>query len=157
METKLNKIAVPFTQVPNGLLYDPNISFKAKGIWAYMSAKPEGWKFSADRIADETKEERKAILAGLKELSEAGYITAKKKGDGRIEYTLHWEVVSTSMSEPELENLEPSSSAKPNEPKTPEMVRTSVSLAYKPSSRPKRADYSSDEEYEEAFYKWNSK
>lgn len=148
METKLNKIAVPFTQVPNGLLYDPNISFKAKGIWAYMSAKPEGWKFSADRIADETKEERKAILSGLKELSEAGYITAKKKGDGRIEYTLHWEVAKTSMSEPELENLEPSSSAKPNEP-----ILDISSL----KMRPKRADYSSDEEYEKAFYKWNSK
>ena len=148
METKLNKIAVPFTQVPNGLLYDPNISFKAKGIWAYMSAKPEGWKFSADRIANETKEERKAILAGLKELSEAGYITAKKKGDGRIEYTLHWEVVKTSMPEPELENLEPSSSAKPNEP-----ILDISSM----KMRPKRADYSSDEEYEKAFYKWNSK
>ena len=148
METKLNKIAVPFTQVPNGLLYDPNISFKAKGIWAYMSAKPEGWKFSADRIANETKEERKAILAGLKELSEAGYITAKKKGDGRIEYTLHWEVVKTSMPEPELENLEPSSSAKPNEP-----ILDISSM----KMRPKRADYSSDEEYEKEFYKWNSK
>ena len=148
METKLNKIAVPFTQVPNGLLYDPNISFKAKGIWAYMSAKPEGWKFSADRIANETKEERKAILAGLKELSEAGYITAKKKGDGRIEYTLHWEVVKTSMSEPELENLKPLSSAEPNEP----IVDISSM-----KMRPKRADYSSDEEYEKAFYKWNSK
>ena len=148
METKLNKIAVPFTQVPNGLLYDPNISFKAKGIWAYMSAKPEGWKFSADRIANETKEERKAILAGLKELSEAGYITAKKKGDGRIEYTLHWEVAKTSMSEPELENLKPLSSAEPNEP----IVDISSM-----KMRPKRTDYSSDEEYEKAFYKWNSK
>ena len=68
-----------------------------------MSAKPDGWHFSADRIAEETKEERKAILAGLKELSENGYITAKKKSDGRIEYTLHWEVVTTSVSEPKKE------------------------------------------------------
>lgn len=140
METKLNKIAVPFTQVPNGLLYDSNISFKAKGIWAYMSAKPEGWKFSADRIAEETKEERKAILAGLKELSEAGYITAKKKGDGRIEYTLHWEVATTTMSEPEPEPTE-----------EPIVDISSMKI------RPKRSDYSSDEEYEKAFYNWNSK
>lgn len=122
------KQVVPFTQVPNNLLYNPEISFKAKGIWAYMSAKPDGWHFSADRIAEETKEERKAILAGLKELSGAGYITAKKLKDGRVEYTLHWEVVRTSMSEPN-----------------------------KPSSRPKRDDYNSDEEYEQAFYKWNSR
>ena len=89
MESNLKKQALPFTQVPNELLYNPDISFKAKGIWAYMSAKPEGWNFSADRMAKETKEERKAILAGLKELSENGYITAKKLKDGRIEYTLH--------------------------------------------------------------------
>ena len=147
METKLNKIAVPFTQVPNGLLYDPNISFKAKGIWAYMSAKPEGWQFSADRIAEETKEERKAILAGLKELSDAGYITAKKKGDGRIEYTLHWEVARTSVSGPE-----PTEEPEPE----PEPILDTTSMKIRPNSRPMRKNYESDEQYEEAFYKWNS-
>lgn len=151
METRLIKQTIPFTQVPNGLLYDPNISFKAKGIWAYMNAKPEGWMFSADRIAKEAKEERKAILAGLKELSENGYITAKKLKDGRIEYTLHWEVARTSVSEPEEE----------------------LSMEYKPDAeiymdgkdlvivdkgaRPLRKDFSSDKEYEKAFYKWNSR
>lgn len=143
MNNSFKKQVVPFTQVPNELLYNPDISFKAKGIWAYMSAKPEGWHFSADRIADETKEARKAVLAGLKELSEHGYITAKKKGDGRIEYTLHWEVVRTSVSEPE-----PVASAKPNEP----IVDVSSMKI-----RPKRDDYKTDEEYEKAFYAWNSR
>ena len=105
MENNFKKQVVPFTQVPNNLLYNPDISFKAKGLWAYMSAKPEGWYFSADRIAEETKEERKAILAGLKELSENGYITAKKKSDGRIEYTLHWENAKTSSPEPKPEDI----------------------------------------------------
>lgn len=148
MDNNFKKQVIPFTQVPNSLLYDPDISFKAKGLWAYMSAKPDGWNFSADRIATETKEERKAILAGLKELSGAGYITAKKLKDGRIEYTLHWEVVRTSMSEPELENLKPSSNAKPNEP----IVDVSSMKI-----RPKRSDYKTDEEYEKAFYAWNSR
>lgn len=148
MNNNFKKQAIPFTQVPNNLLYDPDISFKAKGLWAYMSAKPDGWNFSADRIAMETKEERKAILAGLKELSGAGYITAKKLKDGRIEYTLHWEVVKTSMSEPGQENLKPLSNAEPNEP----IVDVSSMKI-----RPKRADYSSDEEYEKAFYAWNSR
>ena len=139
MDKNLIKQTIPFTQVPNGLLYNSNISFKAKGIWAYMSAKPDGWNFSADRISMETKEERKAILAGLKELSEAGYITAKKLKDGRIEYTLHWEVATNAETYvvPKLREEEP------------EMP--------KPTSRPKRIDYSSDEEFEKAFYLWNSK
>ena len=139
MGTKLIKQTIPFTQVPNGLLYDPNISFKAKGIWAYMSAKPEGWNFSADRMAEETKEERKAILAGLRELSSAGYITAKKLKDGRIEYTLHWEVATASVPEPDIKH-------------EPEKTENSSI-----NSRPMRKNYSSDEEFEKAFYKWSYK
>lgn len=148
MDNNFKKQVVPFTQVPNNLLYNPDISFKAKGLWAYMSAKPDGWHFSADRIADETKEERKAILAGLKELSENGYVTAKKKSDGRIEYTLHWEVVRTSVSEPKQEKLEPVDSTKLDEP---------IADAGSMKKRPKRADYETEEEYEKAFYKWNSR
>ena len=149
METNLKRKVIPFTQVPNELLYNPDISFKAKGLWAYMSAKPEGWQFSADRIAEETKEERKAILAGLKELSEWGYITAKKLGTGRVEYTLHWEVAikptakSEPKSEPETNN---DNDAKP-EPKP---------VVERPTSRPKRENYNSDKEWEDAVYLWNS-
>lgn len=148
MDNNFKKQVIPFTQVPNNLLYDPDISFKAKGLWAYMSAKPDGWNFSADRIAMETKEERKAILAGLKELSGAGYITAKKLKDGRIEYTLHWEVARTFMPGTELENPKPTPEPTPHRP-----VVDIVDM----EARPKRADYSSDEEYEKAFYKWNSR
>lgn len=143
MNTNLKKQAVPFTQVPNGLLYDSAISFKAKGIWAYMSAKPEGWNFSANRIAEETKEERKAILAGLKELSEAGYITAKKLHDGRIEYMLHWEIANIHRDKDQIPTSQENGTIEP--------------IISKPSSRPKRDEYSSDEEFEQAFYKWNSK
>lgn len=148
MENNFKKQVVPFTQVPNNLLYNPDISFKAKGLWAYMSAKPEGWHFSADRIAEETKEERKAILAGLKELSENGYITAKKKSDGRIEYTLHWETAKNSSPEPK-----PEADAK-IEAKSEPLVEPNVE---RPTSRPKRADYKTEEEYEKAFYAWNSR
>lgn len=140
MENNLIKQIIPFTQVPNGLLYNPDISFKAKGIWAYMSAKPEGWNFSADRIAEETKEERRSILSGLRELSDNGYITAKKLGSGRIEYTLHWEVASKKTPEPVVKE-------------EPEPIVDVTSMKI----RPKRTDYSSDEEFENAFYKWNSK
>lgn len=148
MDNILIKQQVPFTQVPNELLYNPTISFKAKGLWAYMSAKPAGWQFSAKRIAEETKEERKAVLGGLKELAEAGYITAKKLGDGRMEYTLHWEVATAKpvakaavvdpKPKPELDLAHPA-------PVTPEQRR-----------RPVRANYKTDEEFEKAFYAYNS-
>lgn len=134
MENNFRKDGIPFTQVPNGLLYNPTISFKAKGLWAYMNAKPDGWNFSADRIATETKEERKSILAGLKELSENGYITAKKLGSGRIEYTLHYEVAITSKPESEPTTESKDSNLQP---------------------RPFRKNFDSDEEFEKALYNWS--
>lgn len=158
MDNVINKQPIPFTQVPNELLYNPNISFKAKGLWAYMSAKPAGWNFSADRIAQETKEERKAILAGLKELAEYGYITAKKLPNGRIEYTLHWEVVETKketpnqVADPEINQDEPTK-------ETPSADVGADEPMEKPSSgrrRPMRSDYEDEETFVKAFYKWNS-
>jgi hypothetical protein len=52
------------------------------------------------------------------------------------------------MSLPELENPKPQSGAKPNEP----IVDVSSMKI-----RPKRSDYKTDEEYEKAFYAWNSR
>lgn len=79
---------IPFTQVPNEILYRPDVSMKAKGIWAYMNAKPDGWFFAADRIADECTDGRDSIRTGLKELLQAGLLSAKKQPNGRFVYTL---------------------------------------------------------------------
>lgn len=157
------KQQVPFTQVPNELLYNPNISFKAKGLWAYMNAKPDGWNFSADRIALETKEERKSILAGLKELAEHGYITAKKRSDGRIEYTLHWESTVSQHKEQVEPTPEPEEPEKNDEPEA-QVSEPSYNCDKservvgppKDGRRPMRKYFDSDEEFEKAFYKWNS-
>lgn len=45
-ETNFKKaVTIPYTQVPNDVLYDGKLSLKAKGLWAYMNAKPSGWFF----------------------------------------------------------------------------------------------------------------
>lgn len=146
MDNVFKKQAVPFTQVPNELLYNPDISFKAKGLWAYMSAKPDGWSFSAARIAEETKEERKAIQAGLRELSDHGYITAKKLSSGRIEYMLHWE--PSKAPKMAVEATEPAETV--NVTSEPQKATTER------SARPKRENFATEEEWEKAFYKWNN-
>ena len=88
MASKIKKLDVPFTQVPNELLTDNQISLKAKGLWAYMQSKPNGWKFSAPRIAREIKESVNAIWTGLKELIEHGWLDREKQTDGTMVYTL---------------------------------------------------------------------
>ncbi len=65
-----------------------DISFKAKGVYAYLFSKPDGWDFASERIQKDSTDGRKAILAGLKELEDAGYLERKKLQSGKIEYYL---------------------------------------------------------------------
>lgn len=79
---------IPFTQVANEILVNTSISMKAKGLYAYLASKPDGWQFAAERIALETLETKKAIQSGLRELEEAGILHRDKQPTGRILYTL---------------------------------------------------------------------
>ena len=60
---------------PNELLNNPEISLKAKGLFGYLQSKPDGWKFSVNRMANQLKEGPEAISNALHELEEFGYLT----------------------------------------------------------------------------------
>lgn len=82
------KEKIPFTQVANCVLFDPKLSAKAKGLYAYLYAKPDGWNFAIDRIAQEFVDGRKGINSGLRELEENGYLYREKQKTGRVLYIL---------------------------------------------------------------------
>ena len=73
------KVEGRFGVIPHNVLYDANISLKAKGLYAYMQSKPDGWEFSAERISNECSEGRDAVRAALIELETAGYLTRYRK------------------------------------------------------------------------------
>jgi hypothetical protein len=81
---------------PHSVLYSRDISLKAKGLYTYMQSKPDGWQFSASRIALECKEERGSIEGGLKELDDAGYLKRSKHQNQQG----HWEWVHTLSENP---------------------------------------------------------
>lgn len=89
METiNFKKEKIPFTQVANEVLNDTNLSFKAKGLYAYLYSKPEGWDFESGRIAKEAHDGRDGVRSGLKELENAGYLRRYKTPVGRMVYLL---------------------------------------------------------------------
>lgn len=96
--------------VPNGLLNNPNLTFKAKGLFAYIQSKPDGWNFSAKNISNQTKESIDAVRTGLVELEEHGYLVRTKynreNGLLDIEYTLYSDPVTENPTtdKPSLEN-----------------------------------------------------
>ena len=63
-----------FTIVPNDILGDSSISFRAKGVYTYLRSKPENWEFRIQNIVNSSKEGRDAVQAAIKELENAGYL-----------------------------------------------------------------------------------
>ena len=181
MEENFNKnIDQPFGWEPNDIIFNPNLSLKAKGLWLYMNAKPDGWFFASERIAAECSDGITSVRAALKELADAGLLRRKKKGDGRIVYTLE-SVSFPHVENPKSENLtlgtepklENPTVGKPHSGKTSPInnkeedkerikERKSDSSAGLAGSGPasrlniRREDYADDSDYEKEFYKRNT-
>ena len=98
--SKINfkKDKIPFTQVANEMLNDSKLSFKAKGIYAYLYSKPEGWDFAINRIARDCAEGRTAVDSGIKELEGCGLLTRKRLKNGRVDYKLHSQMQKKPLS-----------------------------------------------------------
>lgn len=63
-----------FTQVPNEIINDKNVSLKAKGLYLYMVSKPDDWEFSYRGMASQLKEGIDSILSTIDELIKLGYM-----------------------------------------------------------------------------------
>lgn len=87
---------INFTQVPNFIINDKNVSLKAKGLYLYMVSKPDDWEFSLSGMELQLKECKDSILSILDELIRFGYLTKikRKNSDGTNavnDYILHLE------------------------------------------------------------------
>lgn len=85
---RLIKPVAHFTQVSNHILTNSKVSLKAKGLYCYLLSKADNYQFSSDRIANECKEDRKAILSGLNELEDQKYLLRCKNTDGTVDHIL---------------------------------------------------------------------
>lgn len=71
--------------IANETLRDSRLSFRARGLLAYLLSMPDNWQTSSERISRETTEGRDAIRAALRELETIGYVARirSQSEDGR--------------------------------------------------------------------------
>ena len=100
MSNTLRKPKNPYGSSPRKLLEDKNISLKAKGIYAFMECKIDGWNFTASSMASQLKESRKTILVAMQELKTNGWLTYHKNRDGSGVY----ELIGNYVTSPQPEN-----------------------------------------------------
>lgn len=74
-----------FTQISNIMLEDNRLSWKAKGLLAYMLSRPNNWKITKTDLYNRATEGRDAMQKGLNELKECGYLhTYPHYKDGQL-------------------------------------------------------------------------
>lgn len=78
-----------FTVMRNDVLERTDLSLKAKGLWAFLMTKPDGWRTSIAGLEAQLPEGRDAIMAALKELSAIGLY--RKEMIHRPDGTFTWE------------------------------------------------------------------
>lgn len=87
----LKNLRSNFTQVANQALNDKRLSWKARGIFAFLQSKPEEWNFFFENISKQSdKDGDKSLRSGLKELEELGYLTRKPKYNKQGIYGYDW-------------------------------------------------------------------
>ena len=67
-----------FSTFANEILRDSRLSYKARGILLELLSRPDNWRVSAESLAN-GKDGRDAVLSGLAELRDIGYIVTTKR------------------------------------------------------------------------------
>jgi len=78
-----------FTQIPNSLILDEELSYKAKGVYTYLASKGDGWVFYVSEIAKHSKDGKDSVKSALTELIQNRYLVRHKLNNeetGQIEY-----------------------------------------------------------------------
>lgn len=56
------------------------LSWKAKGILAYLESRPDGWDFSINGVKAASRDGRLSLDSGIQELKDAGYLEIRRDG-----------------------------------------------------------------------------
>jgi uncharacterized phage protein (TIGR02220 family) len=77
-----NNIKRDFAQVPNTLINDNSLSDRARFLFCYMAAKPDGWKFYQDKMAKDLKMSLDTLRKYIAELIDSGWISRTMVREG---------------------------------------------------------------------------
>lgn len=74
------KVQKKFVGVPSHILADPNLSWRAKGIFAYISSLPTNYAPNMTELPKYATDGMTSIESGIKELHHAGVLNLVRHG-----------------------------------------------------------------------------
>lgn len=105
--TKITKVKHrDFTIIDNNFLRDSRLSFKAKGLFMYMWSQSNDWNFYVNELSSHAKDGRNAVMTGLEELENYGYLKRKRvrNAQGQLKETEYVLSETPTLGKPKSEN-----------------------------------------------------
>lgn len=104
-----SKLEVPFAQIPNKLLRDPNLSLKAKGLLCILLSLPNDWSVYKTQLASFSKDGRDATIAAFDELQKSGYVIGVRRHNSKgqfagYDYVVYREPLTPFPENPKTDN-----------------------------------------------------
>ncbi|MCH4566072.1 DnaD domain protein [Bacillus sp. ES1-5] len=117
-----------YSVIHNTPLRDENLSWRAKGLLAYMLSLPDDWTFHATELSQHAKDGKETTANTLKELKKAGYLKRYPVQNPETGKISHWETAVYEVPTIEGENhpLEKPPSGKTTDWKTMRMENQSM-------------------------------
>lgn len=147
---------ITYVIMPIEILQDKNLTSTEKILYCYLSLFKKGVCFqSNDKLAEMTGMDDSTVKRGLKKLAEMKYIFVEFVNNNSAQRRIY--VVLDNPKKLEYLSSKGMFNTSKNEPKSEDPVlKVEVPKVDNSGSRPRRENYNSDEEFEKAFYKWNS-
>ncbi|MBW3490601.1 DnaD domain protein [Bacillus sp. FDAARGOS_1420] len=93
-----------YSIIHNIPLHDSNLSWRARGLLAYMLSLPDDWTFHVSELSEHTKDSEKITASIVKELKEAGYLKRYPVQNTETGKISHWETVVYEVPTIDTEN-----------------------------------------------------
>lgn len=79
-----------YTVIDNECLRDCRLSWKARGILAYVMSLPETWRVNAVELQSHASDKKESTISGLRELAYFGYAELLRDRDGEGHFVQGW-------------------------------------------------------------------
>lgn len=109
---RVSKRENPYVILDKTFLSDNRISWKAKGILAYLMSKPDDWKVIIGNLINQSTDGEKSVYSGLRELEKYGYMTRERVRDEKgkfihMEYIVYELPIATTPDESSISSTSP--------------------------------------------------
>jgi hypothetical protein len=94
-----------FTIISNAIVRDQKLTYRARGILAYLLSQPDHWRTNADRMQYPSTEGRDAIRSALNELEKAGYVVFVKRQTAKGTWLSEWLVYDEPVHNRTVDDL----------------------------------------------------